>query len=242
MLPLYLISMIVGGVFVGLSALGAIGKDVDADSDVDADGDIAVDADGDFDASHALDAGHDFDHDHDFDHAHDFDHDVDHEVDALTVADASHGVERFHKGRKRVWVPMMSFRFWTFGSAFFGLTGTLLSTLTGAGGLVVAGLSTATGLGVGTLSASVVRWLRRPVGATMRLNEFTGQAGELTMALREGGLTRVRLQIGGRDREILARAADPMALPAGTRVVVLGIDENGQAQIAPEQTIYQLEE
>lgn len=241
MLPLYLTCMIVGGVFVGLSALGAIGKDVDADGDLDADGD--------FDASHALEGGHDFDADHDFDHDVDVDHDVGHDfdadaevpADALTVADASHGVEPRH-GKRRVWVPMMSFRFWTFGSAFFGLTGTLLTTLTGAGGVIVAGLSAVTGLGVGTASASVVRWLRKPVGATARLAEYTGTVGELTMALREGSLTRVRLQVGGRQREILARAAEPMALPAGTRVVVLGIDENGQAQIAPEQSIYQLEE
>lgn len=235
MLTLYLSCLVVGGVFVGLSSLGAIGKDVDAhadhefdlggDMDLDADLDADLDIDADMDADVGVDVDHDFDASH-----------------ALTVADASHGIEPSKRGKRRVWLPVMSFRFWTFGSAFFGLTGTLLTTLTGTGAAIVVALSSATGVSVGSLSAWMVRWLRQPVGESMRLSDYTGQVGELVLPLREGGITRIRLKVQEREREMLARAVEPTALPKGTRVIVLGVDENGQAQIAPEKTIYQLEE
>jgi uncharacterized membrane protein len=186
-----------------------------------------MDMDMDMDA----DLDHEFAADHDFDASH-----------ALTVTDASHGGDVAKHGKRKLWLPITSFRFWTFGSAFFGLTGTLLTALTGVPGLVVAALSTAMGTGVGTLSAALVRWLRKPVGETARLRDYNGTSGVTVLALAEGGLTRVRLRLQGREREILARAAEPKALPAGTRVIVLGIDENGHAQIAPEDTIYRLEE
>jgi hypothetical protein len=214
MLTLYLSCLVVGGVFVGLSALGAVGEDVDADADVDADLEV------DHDLEALTEAG-----DKDFEAEH-----------ALTVADASHGL-----GRK-LWLPMLSFRFWTFGSAFFGLTGALLTNFTSVGALMVAVMSGATGVGVGTVSAWMVRWLRRPVGESIRLGDYVGRSGELELPLREGGVTKVRLRVQGRARTMLAVAPEPRALPSGTRVLVLGIDEDGRAQIEPEQTLFSTEE
>ena len=86
MLALYLTTLIVGGVFVGLSMFSGVDKDGGASADKDFAGDHDVD--------HAL--GHD--HDHDFDG--DFDADLDADLDAGTeiatvdhasLADASHG-------------------------------------------------------------------------------------------------------------------------------------------------------
>lgn len=226
MLTVYLSCLIVGGVFVGLSTLGAVGKDIDADADADMDVDADVDVDVDVDA--------------------DVDVDVDADVDgsvgdvghALTVTDASHGLAP----RRRVWLPMLSFRFWTFGSAFFGLTGTLLSTLTGVGVVPVVLTSAVTGVGVGTMSAWMVRWLRRPVGASVLLSDYTGCDGELELPLREGGVTRIRLRVQGRERTMLAVASKPTALERGAKVLVLGIDEDGRALIEPEQNIFTTEE
>ncbi|MCH9684169.1 MAG: hypothetical protein K0V04_22240 [Deltaproteobacteria bacterium] len=215
MLATYLTCLVVGGVFVGLSSLGAIGKDVDLDADADIDVDADVDADADIDVDHDLSG-----------------------VTALSVGDASQALAPHNPTRRGPFIPMLSFRFWTFGSAFFGLAGTLLSTLTPAGPVMVAALSAGTGIGVGTFSAWTVRWLRRPVGESVRIRDYTGQIGELTMALREGGVSRIRLQVAERERLMLAVATEPLALPAGTRVVVLGIDEHGKALIAPETTIY----
>ncbi len=222
MLAAYLTCLVVGGVFVGLSSLGAIGKDIDADIDVDAD----VDADLDVDADADVDA--------------DLDHDLS-PVTTIAVADASQALAT-HDRRPRPWIPMLSFRFWTFGSAFFGLAGTLLSTLTAAGPLTIAALSAGTGIGVGTLSAWMVRWLRQPVGQSVRRGDYSGLVAQLEMPLRKGGTTKIRLRVAERDRVMLAVAPEPLALPAGTRVVVLGIDEQGKAQIAPEATFYRSED
>jgi membrane protein implicated in regulation of membrane protease activity len=220
MLTLYLTSLVVGGVFVGLSSVGGFGHHVDGH--VDADGHVGADghadADADADTEHALDSSH-----------------------ALALADGSHGLaSRAHQAPKR-WLPFLSFRFWTFGAAFFGLTGTLLTTLTSVGIPLVAMLSAGTGLGVGALSAWMIQWLRKPVGETSRGDDYNGQVGELMLPLREGGVSRIRLRVGGRERFLLASTPEPLALPAGTRVVVLGLDEVGKAQIAPEEALYRSE-
>ena len=208
--------------FVGLSTLGAIGKDVDADLDGDAD--LDADLDGGTDLAELGPGGvaDGFEAEH-----------------ALTVADASHGLG---PRKRKLWLPMLSFRFWTFGSAFFGLTGALLSSFTSVGALMVAVMSGATGVSVGTASAWMVRWLRRPVGESVRLSDYAGSTGELELPLKEGGVTRIRLQVQGRERTLLAVAPEPRALPSGARVLVLGIDEDGRAQIEPEQTLYSTEE
>jgi hypothetical protein len=208
MLTLYLTCLVVGGVFVSLSAVGAIGKDMDAHHDGD----------------HA-----------ELEHAGDGDHEV-------TVADGSHALVPHRQDPPKRWLPFLSFRFWTFGSAFFGLTGTLLSMLTASAAPMVAVASAGTGIGVGTLSAWMVRWLRRPVGASIRLADYVGSVGELVLPLREGGITRIKLHVQERERTMLAVAVEPLALPAGTKVVVLGIDETGRAKIEPEQTAYGTEE
>jgi len=232
MITLYLSCLVVGGVFVGLSALGAVGKDIDADHDVDADIGLGagIGAEADVDADVDIDADADVDADADADI------DADH---SIAVVDGSHGLTP-HK--RKLWLPVLSFRFWTFGAAFFGLMGTLLTTLTAASALFVALTSATTGVGVGTLSAWMVRWLRRPVGASVRLAEYSGSVGELMLPLREGGVTRIRLRVQGRERTMLAATPEPRALPSGTRVVVLGIDDDGRAQIEPEQNIYNTEE
>lgn len=224
MLTVYLTSLVVGGVFVGLSSVGAFGHHVDGgvgghgDAGAQADADAQTDADAHADAEHALDSTH-----------------------ALALADGSHGLAPRPREEAKRWLPFLSFRFWTFGAAFFGLAGTLLTTLTSASVPVVATLSAGTGLAVGTLSAAMIRWLRKPVGETTRGDDYTGQVGELMLPLREGGVSRIRLNVGGRERFLLASTPEPLALPAGMRVVVLGLDQAGKAQIAPEEALYDSE-
>jgi hypothetical protein len=218
MLTVYLTSLVVGGVFVGLSSVGAFGHHVDGAIG----GHTGVDG-------HTDAGGH-------------TDADVDAHADhALALADGSHGLAPRPREEPRRFLPFLSFRFWTFGAAFFGLTGTLLTTLTSVGIPLVAALSVGTGLGVGALSAFMIQWLRRPVGETSRGDDYNGQVGELMLPLRKGGVSRIRLKVAGRERFLLASSPEPLALPAGTRVVVLGLDEVGKAQIAPEETLYRSE-
>jgi hypothetical protein len=222
MLTVYLSCLVVGGVFVALSAMGALGKDVDVDHDASVEAHAELDAG--FEA-HALEAAPELDAAHE-----------------LTLGDASQGLAAREPDSRKLWLPVLSLRFWTFGAAFFGLTGTLLSTLTATSAFFVAAMSAATGIGVGTLSAWLVRWLRRPVGASVRIGDYSGAVGELMLPLRPGGITRIRLRVHERERTMLAVSPDPIELAAGTRVLVLGIDERGRAQIEPEDRILAIKE
>lgn len=203
MLTVYLSCLVVGGVFVALSATGAFGKDIDAEHGLDAP---------------ALEASPEVEHE-------------------ISLGEATQALTTHPGSRKtRLWLPVLSLRFWTWGAAFFGLMGALLSTLTSASALFTGLVSAVTGIGVGSLSAWVVRVLRNPVGAQVRLADYRGQVGELMLPLRAGGVTRIRLRVHERERTMLAVTSDPVALAAGTRVLVLGIDERGRAQIEPEDS------
>ncbi|MEL7360366.1 MAG: hypothetical protein AAFN40_28035 [Cyanobacteria bacterium J06560_6] len=109
MQSVYWFCLTIGGAFVALSLVGggdlADGLDIDADADFDADFD--VDADADFDA----------------------DADADFAGDDLQITT---DVELVRSGpRRRRGVPpglslLTSFKFWTFGGFFFGLTGLVI--------------------------------------------------------------------------------------------------------------------
>ena len=225
MLTLYLTCLIGGGVFVALSVISGVDKDADFGGDHDLDSEVGdldvepvvIEADASGDVS---DLGHG------------------------NVADLGHGIEGTTKPRaKRPFLPFLSFRFWTFGAAFFGLTGTVLTTLALSVEPLVLGLSSAVGLSVGTLSAWVIRALRKPVGQRrMRAGDLTGSAGELLLSLKPAGVSKVRVQGAGGVHELIAVAAEGQAIPKGARVIVLGIDDEGRARVSPEQELFQLEE
>jgi membrane protein implicated in regulation of membrane protease activity len=208
MLATYLTALVVGGLFVGLSAFAGLDKDADA-------------------------GGHDFDGDLDLD----ADVDLDADGGEASYGDASHGVRGGPK--KRPFNPLLSFRFWTFTSAFFGLTGTLLTLLTASVEPVTLGIAAAMGISAGFGVSWLVRALKSPVSSGVRsLDEYVGQVGSLVLNLKEGGTSKVKLRIEQQNLEFLATSADRLAIPKGTRVVVLGFDGDGKARIAPEQALY----
>ena len=61
------------------------------------------------------------------------------------------------------------------------------------------------------------------------------------LPLREGGRSRIKVRIRHRECELIARTESPQALPKGSRVVILSLDEEGHAVIAPEGELYRLE-
>jgi len=198
-LAVYLIALIVGGVFVGLSVAAGFGKDVEADHG---------------------EPGH-----------------VHVGADDGSLAEAAHAGA---PDKRRLWLPITSFRFWTFGAFFFGLTALLMREAAGA----VEPTPMLVGLGAGVLggtaSAALVRALRRPVGGVRDPSRWVGQTAELLLPLAPGGLSKVRVRAGEKDRELLVTLADPRgrSLPKGTRVIVLEIDADGRARVSPESAIF----
>ncbi len=259
MLAAYLISLIVGGVFVGMSVISGLSKDGDAGMDQDYDHDLGPDGDADLglDADHELGLDGDADLGLDADHELALDHDVgldaDHHLGGTSLAEAGlAGDERAEPAsrrrrrataNRRLWLPFMSFRFWTFGAAFFGLTGTLLTLLALTVEPATLLTSLAMGLGVGVVTATLVHKLRRPVsGDSIARGEYVGQVGVLVARLRPGGTSKVALRIRHREAELLAVSDDARALPADTRVVVLRVDDDGRAIVAPEAAIFGADE
>ncbi len=220
MLTLYMACLIGGGIFVALSVFSGLDKDVDFDADQ---GDLsdfdAVDVASDVDAELSL-SGHG------------------------SLADTGHGLER-SKGAapKRLWLPFMSFRFWTFGAAFFGMTGTVLSLMALSSEPLTLALSSGVGLLVGSASAYVIRLLQRPVGQTrVRASDITGASGVLLFNLSADGLSKVRLEGFGGSQELIAVAEGDIELAKGARVIVIGLDEEGRVRVSPEQEFFALEE
>lgn len=221
MLTAYLVCLLVGGVFVGLSVFAGLGKGVDGGKDFGKD--VDKDLGKDFDKEFELDEPG---HDHDFTHS----------APTSDAGLAGHPGERREVPRRRwrykpaaPWLPFTSMRFWTFGACFFGLTGVALTQLAGVGEPAAALTSLGVGLASGTATAWVVRRLRQPIGAVSSARGWVGVIGELTHALGPGQVSKVRVRQPGRPpRELLAvlAANDTRALPRDTRVVVLDFKEH----------------
>ena len=88
-----------------------------------------------------------------------------------------------------------------------------------------------------------MRALRKPVGAAkVTRRDIEGSVGELLLPMRAGGVSKVRVVIGGAAHDLVATPADGLAMERGTRVVVLGLDDEGRARVAPEEQLFALEE
>lgn len=139
------------------------------DSDVDADGDAGLDTDADAGA----DAGAD---------AHGLDKDL----------DVGGGASDFF------WA-FRSMRFWTFFSAFFGLTGLVLQGLGLVGSVWLAfGLAVGVGALTGLGAAATIRWLSKDEsGSAAGANDYLGKNVRVMLPVEKGKTGRVRLQLKG---------------------------------------------
>jgi hypothetical protein len=211
MFTAYVVSLVIGGAFIGLSLLSG---DTELEGDLELDG--GLDVDGELDAGASA---------------------ISHlEVSEPTIGDAAHGLD---KARARRFNPLLSVRFWTFGLAGFGLTGVLFHALEIApeplGGLIASGVGVVLGFGM----AIATRMLAQPVqGETMSLSDYVGQGATLTHALDVGGVGRIRVRVRQSERTLLACTSTGQALPAATSVIILSIDGDGRAVIVPESEFY----
>ena len=153
-----------------------------------------------------------------------------------SLSDASHGG---HRGRKSRFIPFLSFRFWTFCSTFFGLTGSALTTLTGSEEPFTLAVSGAMGIACGLAVSALVHALRTPVSSgASSLSDYVGRVGPLLVPLKPGGTSKMRLRLEQKDIDMLVTTASEREIPKGAQVVILGFDEDGRARIALEQSLF----
>lgn len=222
MQSVYWFCLTIGGAFVALSLVGggdlADGLDIDADADFDADFD--VDADADFDA----------------------DADADFAGDDLQITT---DVELVRSGpRRRRGVPpglslLTSFKFWTFGGFFFGLTGLVIGFVEPElSAVVLFAIALITGLLTGGSLASSLRYLKhRKVNSLVRNEDFAGLVGVVELPFDPKSKGKVCLEVGGSTLHLVAQTDENVTFQPGDAVLVVGRTQNRLWVVSAERAI-----
>ena len=192
----YVFALVLGSILLGASFL--LGGDHDGDFDGDADFDADVDADADFDA------------------------DLDADVDADIDGDADHDS---HGDLGGIFGVLSSVRFWTFFSAFFGLTGLVLDGL----GLAAPVIALALAIGVGFLTGwTAVTLIRRlsanDTGVAAGVNDYVGKSGEMLLKVGPGRLGKIRIELKGTTVDVLAESEETLA--KGDHALIVSMHDN----------------
>jgi len=206
----------IGGAFVALSLVG--GGDLLDGMDVDADADFDIDADADFDVDADLDADFDADLDADFDG----DVQIDTDVELLRSS-----------ARKRKRIPsglsiLTSFKFWTFGGFFFGLTGLVMGVIgPELGWLVIFAIALTMGIICGGTLVSILRYLKhRKVDSLVRNEDFSGLSGTVELPFDQNSKGKVFLEVGGSTLHLIACTDETTSFQTGDRILVVGRSQN----------------
>jgi len=111
--------------------------------------------------------------------------------------------------------------------SWLGGVGFVLSSA--AGWPLIAALPVAAllGVGVGAVVQWAVRKLSNPAGSVLEPEQYRlpGTLGRVSSSIRAGGTGEVIYEQGGVRQVVAARAAGAQALPRGTEVVVLSVDQ-----------------
>jgi hypothetical protein len=196
---IYWICFIFGGIFVLLSAMGGIdGVDVEHGEigDTDFDGDGGPD--------------------HDFD--------IDRNASSFVNTDLEWSQPQPRV--RQIWQILSSFKFWTFGLCFFGLTGLVLSRMQISDGLVLA-LAIGMGVAMGTGMAAALRYLyRRRVDSLGHIQDVVGRVGIIEIPFNSSSRGRVRFKVKGVVVDYTAFTEDADELTIGQSVLAVKFENN----------------
>lgn len=206
MQSIYWFCFIVGGVFVAAAAFGDLG-----DWELDADADADFDVDGEFDPSAEADLG------------------ASAEIDTDLALDHQDPIAR--RSRSPRWLSLgvlTSFKFWTFGGCFFGLTGLLLTWISsGWGSSAILMIALAMGCTLGGSLATTLRVLRRRrVDSLVRTEDFAGLLGIVELPFDANSKGKVCLEVRGSTLHMIAYTDDQTSFVPGDKVLVVGTENN----------------
>jgi membrane protein implicated in regulation of membrane protease activity len=151
------------------------------------------------------------------------------------VGDSGHGgegnVDGGHdQGPASAILSLFGIRFWSFGSAFFGLTGAVLHLIGGpalavAAPLIAGGVGVAAGLGATTAFRALAR---DTIGQVKGASALVGREGRLLLPVTRTQRGKVRMPVpGGGHVDLLAESDDDDdALDAGVEVLIVEVRGN----------------
>ncbi len=211
MQSVYWFCLIIGGIFVGLSLFGG---DLLEDFDADADADFDVDLEADLEA--------DLDTDADFDGDVDTDGDTDFQVD--TDPDLLRSCARKQKRSFFSLSTLTSFKFWTFGGFFFGLTGLVMGALEPELGVgLIFAIALIMGILCGGTLVGILRQLKhRQVDSLLRNEDFAGLVGVVEIPFDPKSKGKVTLEVGDATLHLVAQTDEARAFGVGDPVLVVG--------------------
>ena len=232
MQSVYWFCFVIGGVFVAIATLGGAGEvEFDTDADFDIDADLDADLDADIDAD--LDAGFDADADINADAALDAGTDYEIDTDVALERKSPPTVRR----RQGFGLGILtSFKFWTVGSCFFGLTGLVLTAAQPSlGPVLILVIALLMGLIIGGMLAGALRLLkRRHVDSLVRAKDFAGLVGTVELPFDANSKGKVSLQLGGSTLHLMALTDDKTTFAPGDKVLVVNEENNRLWVVAAE--------
>ncbi|MGQ4650166.1 NfeD-like protein [Lyngbya aestuarii] len=134
--------------------------------------------------------------------------------------------------------PIFSFRFWTFGSCFFGLTGVLLSRIQPPmSQLLVAIISIAVGAIFGAVMVGVLRSLRQsPVDSLVRPADVVGLSGIVEIPFDSMNKGKVRVSVKGLIVDFVAFTTHTHSLSQGEQVFIVEM-KGSKVWVLPESSL-----
>lgn len=223
MQSVYWFCFVIGGVFVAIATLGGSG-----DADFDAEADVDFDADFDADADFDLDGDLDLDGD-----APDVDFDAQVDTD-LQLLRKVKGAYIFSLN------ILTSFKFWTVGGFFFGLTGLGLGWVQPswpASLIFITALIMGTLLG-GTLAIALRHLARRHTDSLIRTSDFAGRVGIVELPFDTNSKGKVRLELRGSVLHMMALTDDTKQFVPGDKVLIVNV-ENNRLWVVSDETAAQ---
>ncbi|MDY6783325.1 MAG: NfeD-like protein [Cyanobacteriota bacterium] len=132
------------------------------------------------------------------------------------------------RARKPFWWILTRFKFWTFGSCFFGLTGLLLSQFRPVlPANTILALSLLFGAVFGTAIAVILQHLQdNPADSMIRPDDLVGLLGTVEIPFDRESKGKVRVSIKGTNLDLVALTESSKSLNRGEQICIVGTENN----------------
>ena len=157
----------------------------------------------------------------------DFDQDFDPDLEIIDQGDKQSNTSISQRYRL-LWLPFFSWKFWTFGSCFFGLTGILLYYFSPSlSPTITAIISIIVGILCGTIMAWVLHILKHSqVDSLVRSTDLVGLWGTVDIPFDKNSKGKIRVNVKGSVVGFIAFTEQDRELTKKEKVFIVGVENN----------------